>query len=679
VAAKLAVAATLATIGTAWGTSAAAAPSPIGVHSMLQLNDPASFMQAMFAQAAGMHASSIRVDVAPSLIFSTPGAPPDFSGLDEMMELARQYNLQVLGDLDTIPWWISDCQTPTDLTGMTLCGTDDLSDYGSMISQIVAHADPVIRDWEIWNEPDNDQYFTGTPQQYAQMLRTAHDAIKAVDPQANVLLGGMSSTAAMGWLAQVFSTPGADAAGAFDIANIHERGWLDGLAGDVAAWRTFLAGHGFNGPLWVTEHGYPSDPAYQYDPSFDLGDPSQAAYLTASIPTLIDAGASEVFITERDNLSGQFASEGLLGGDVSDPPVADPQVIEKPAYAAVGALAQCYVSLNRDCPGPAPAASPSALMVPAASLGSESSSSVTLSDRGQEPLQIGQIGLAEVTPASLSLADDGCSDQLLEPSGTCTVSVRFVPTAGGAVSTELEIPSDNGTIDLPVGAVAPSVSSLTATQSGFAPIAGGDGIGYRQRLALTIANPLRAAVKISTATVTGADPRRFSLGAGDCSHADLAPGASCTVTVLFTPGWVGAASAVLNLSGDGTPLAIPLRATAFALPVVTRVLSPSCLTPRSHGEVQVLTSQRASLTWNVTLERGRSGCAARYGFATGGRASATGHTTTSRRPQPKHYVARIALPLGGRGAIRPGVYVLTVTPVNVHGSGRPRTTLVAVG
>ncbi len=634
-------------------------------------------MQAMFAQAAAMHASSIRLDIALSLVFPSPGQPPDFSGLDEVMSLAQQYNLQVVGDLDTIPWWISDCQTPTDLTGMTLCGTDDLSDYGSMISQIVAHADPVIRDWEIWNEPDNGQYFTGTPQQYAQMLRTAHDAIKAIDPQANVLLGGISSTAAMSWLAQVFATPGADAAGAFDIANIHERGWLDGLAGDVAAWKRFFAGYGFNGPLWVTEHGYPSDPAYQYDPSFDLGLPSQAAFLTASIPTLLDAGASEVFVTERDNLGGQFASEGLLGGDVSDPPVADPQVIEKPAYGAVATLAQCYIDLGRDCPGPGPTASPPSLRLPTARLGSSSGGSVTVADPGEEPLQLGQVALAGATPDPVSVQSDGCSNQILEPNETCTLALRYAPVAGGAVSATLGIPSNNGTADVAVAAVAPSVSSLSATRSAFKPVAGGDGIGYRQRLVLTLSNRLSSAVKISHSTLTGADPRRFATVDDRCTHADLAPGASCTLSVIFTPGWVGDAGAVLTLSGDGKPLLTTLRAKAYALPAVTSIVAPGCVGPGSRGGIQVLTSQRSSLSWHVTFEHSISGprCPA---TATGSRSSATGHTTTGRRPRPKHYVARISLPLAGHRGLRPGAYLLTVTPTNLHGAGRSRTTLLTV-
>ena len=98
----------------------------------------------------------------------------------------------------------------------------------------------------------------------------------------------------------------------------------------------FLPSQGFTGPLWVTEHGYPADPAYQYDPDYTAGPASQAAYLTASIPTLLDAGASEVFVTERDNLGGQFASEGLLAGGVPDPSGSSPPLVPRPAYRGGG-------------------------------------------------------------------------------------------------------------------------------------------------------------------------------------------------------------------------------------------------------------------------------------------------------------------------------------------------------
>lgn len=524
---------------------------------MLQLNSPYGFMQDMFAEAARMHASAIRLDVAPALVFAMPSQPPDFSGLDRVMALSEQYHLRVVGDLFTVPSWIAACRTST--SPPTRCGTDDLSDYRWMVAQIVAHADPVVRDWEIWNEPDTAQYFNGTPQQYAQMLRVAHDVIKEIDPQANVLLGGISAGWGMNWLAQVFAVPGADAAHAFDIANVHERDRLDGLATDIASWRQFLTGYGFAGPLWVTEHGYPSDPAFQYDQAYASGALSQASYLTASIPTLLEAGASEVFVTERDNLSGQFASEGVLGGDVLDPPVADPHVIEKPAYGAVRAVADCYSSLGRDCPGPAPAALPVSLTVP---FRSSTIPTITVSDPGLGPLQLGTIVLTGPTPGSIAAQQDGCSNQILEPDQTCTIAVWYYAAKGGVVTAHVELPSDNGTLDVPVRAVTPSVSSLTSPRlirPVFKPFGAANRIGRVQRLALTLTNPLSAPVYIAKSTLTGRDSREFSLRSNQCAHATLAPGASCRMFVRFTPARRWTARALLVLRGDGTPLRIALR------------------------------------------------------------------------------------------------------------------------
>jgi hypothetical protein len=676
------------------GTGIAAPAGPVAAHSMLQLNSPYSFMQAMFAQAAEMNASAIRLDVAPALVFTNPARPPDFSGLDEVMALSQQYRVPVVGDLFTIPPWLASCRSPTDTSQMDRCGTDDLAGYRSVITEIVAHADPLIHDWEIWNEPDNGEFFTGTPHQYAEMLRTAHDAIKAIDPQADVLLGGISSTAGMSWLAQVFSTPGADAAHAFDTANIHERGWLYSLAGDVVGWRRFLAAYGFTGPLWVTEHGYPSDPAYQYDPAYIGGPASQAAYLTASIPTLLDAGAAEVFVTERDNLGGQFASEGVLGGHVSDRDQADPQVIQKAAYAVVRAIAGCYAMLGHDCPGPPPAATPASLVMPAADIRSSSMSTISVSDPGLGPLALGPAFVSDATPGSIAVEHNGCSGLILEPGQSCTMTLWFRPVTGGGDSAMLQLPSNNGPLSVAVTGVAPSVSSLIPSQpagAAFTPTGRANGVGHTQRLALELVNPLSAPVHVAKSALTGTGAARFLVESDRCAGAELSPGGRCVLSVLFTPTQAGTAQAVLALRGDGTPLSVVLRATGFALPAISRLrttdLAP-CLGFGSHNRVEVTTDQPTTVRWQL-LRQGHGpdlGCGGTHLPAPPsrrGRPSAAGRTTTGahgiRVRGVSTYVARFALPIGGAaGALRPGSYRLTITVTNEHGAGRPRTTWVTV-
>jgi hypothetical protein len=544
-------------------SAASVAADPVGVHSMLQLNAPYSFMQSMFAEAAGMHASAIRLDVAPALIFPGRAAAPDYTGLDEVMALSQQYGLRVVSDLFTIPPWLANCPAASDQSAPARCGTNDLSDYGSMIRQIVTHADPVLRDWEIWNEPDSGEYFNGTPQQYANMLRTAHDVIKQVDPQANVLLGGISGPGGIGWLDQVFAAPGADAVHAFDVANVHQRGQLVSLAPAIAVWRLFLAARGFTGPLWVTEQGYPSDPAYQYDPAYHSGPASQAAFLSASIPTLVDAGASEVFVTERDNLSGPFASEGLLGGDVSDPPVDDPQVVEKPSYAAVSAVAECYLLLGRDCPGAGPTATPSPLLIPATKLAATTVSTVTVSDPGPAPLQLAAAALVPGASPEISIQRDLCPP-ILEPGQTCRLLVRFHPVSGGVAAAAVTLPSDSTTLSLLAIGVSPSVSSLVARRV-ISLVRGPRGVAAtvgRAKLVFSLANPLPAAVNIVKTTIRGAGSKRFALTANHCAHARVRTGGACRLTVLLRPGRRGTARAQLTLRGDGRPLIVPVSASA---------------------------------------------------------------------------------------------------------------------
>jgi hypothetical protein len=646
---------------------------------MLQLNDPPSFMQTMFAQAVGMHATAIRLDVAPSLIFTNPMEPPDFKGLDEVMALSAQYKLPVLADLSTIPWWIANCAGPTDIVDMTRCGTDDSAAYASMIGQIVAHADPVITDWEIWNEPDNGAFFTGTPAQYAGMLRAAHNAIKGVDPQAQVALGGISGVAGQGWLAQVFATPSDDAAHAFEIANVHERSWLDQIGADIASWRKFFADDGFTGPLWVTETGYPSDPGYQYDPSFTLGMQSQAAFLDASIPTMLSAGANEVFVTERDNLTGQFASEGLLGGDVADPPVADPQVVEKPSWAAVSTLAQCYASLGRDCPQTAPAATPATASLAATRVGATSSATITVGDPGLEPDALGAAALAGPQPNPITLAQDSCSNHLLEPDQTCTLTVVFAPAAGGETTAALSLPSDNGTVAVPVSAASPAVADLTSLallDPVFTPVSAADGIGHKQRLALTLVNPLTAPVAVRRAGLSGG--HAFSLGADACTTAPVAPGASCQLTVLFKPAAPGTARTRLTLSGDGAPLDVALQATAFPLPSLVRVAAGRCIAPGSSDRILVGASQQSTITWRAaTVATATPGCASVHSVAGSSRWT-SGHVQTARHRRRGVYNATVKLALGRHG-LRPGTYTVMLTPRDAHGSGRARTLRLSVG
>jgi hypothetical protein len=296
--------------------------APVSSHAMVHTCcTPPAMKERIFAEAGAAGAEFIRVDVELGGIFANDGAHPDWGALDGVIELAERHDLKVLGVILGIPNWLSSC--PERGAEAPLCPPRDTAEFGRLAGEVAAHARDSIRHWEILNEPDAAWAFKGTAEDYARMLSAAYDAVHARVPDARVVLGGIERPREHAWTARMLWTPDAAAVRKFDIAAVHLRLRLRNVLADLPAYlrsyRDLLAAHGFRGPVWVTEHGYPADPAFQWDPAFRGGDAAQAAFLRDSIPRLTAAGADQVFVTLRDNLWGEYLSEGLVHIDESVP------------------------------------------------------------------------------------------------------------------------------------------------------------------------------------------------------------------------------------------------------------------------------------------------------------------------------------------------------------------------
>lgn len=336
------------------------APVRVSSHAMVHTCcTPTAMQRTIFAEAEATRAEFIRVDIELGGIFTAPGAPPDWRGLDRVIALAREHDLRMLGLILGVPAYLSSC--PEKGEQAPLCPPTDPVEFGRLAGEVAARAQGSIGHWEILNEPDAEWAFKGGPEDYARMLSASYDSIKSRAPEAQVLMGGVERPGEGRWVKRVLATPGADAIRKFDIANVHARGKLADLPRLVSGWRERLARHGFEGPLWVTEHGYPADPAVQRDPSHRGGDASQADYLRLSIPILSRAGAEQVFVTLRDNLWGEYLSEGLVHIDESRP---DYPAARRVAFDAVRALTALPAATEQPAPvAPAPTTIQGALLV----------------------------------------------------------------------------------------------------------------------------------------------------------------------------------------------------------------------------------------------------------------------------------------------------------------------------
>jgi hypothetical protein len=148
--------------------------------------------------------------------------------------------------------------------------------------------------WQIWNEPNFPVYWGGrpNPRQYVALLKVAYAAVKARDPRARVVLGGLPETALgvgmVPYLRGVYAVRGAKRA--FDAVAIHPyaRDWR-GVLGAITRVRAAMgaAGDGRT-QLWITETGWASGgPVSARTRAFRTTEKGQASRLRATVSRLL--------------------------------------------------------------------------------------------------------------------------------------------------------------------------------------------------------------------------------------------------------------------------------------------------------------------------------------------------------------------------------------------------------
>ena len=266
-------------------------------HSMIHLCcTPYDEQTAILTAAKASGADIVRLDVELQGIVrpTTDGYGYDFSKLDRLIAFARRMDIRILAVLNGTPAGMTACPPGTDPEASWKCPPGDPQLYARFAVAVMEHAGQGVLAWEFWNEPDLSYMYLGTPEQYGRVLGAIS---RRAGGRFRITNGGVAGLrSGLPFLRRAI------AAGArFAIGNIHLRGTrLRSRARDASR---FFGQR----PLWVTEHGYPSQP----DPQ------AQVRYLAHSIPALRAGGADQVFVTLRDvnefGPDSPFASEGILG------------------------------------------------------------------------------------------------------------------------------------------------------------------------------------------------------------------------------------------------------------------------------------------------------------------------------------------------------------------------------
>ena len=221
-------------------------------------------------------------------------------------------------------------------------------------------------------------------------------------------------------------------------------------------------------------------------------------------------------------------------------------------------------------------ASTLSLSYPDQALGTNSSVQVvTITNTGSAPLQVASVSIT----GDFSQVDT-CSPAAGVPAGsTCIVSVTFTPTARG---------TRNGTLTIATNASgSPAVVALSGT---------GIGAAFSVPQTLTFANQLvgtTSPAQVLTLTDTGDAPLTFTSIAvsanfgqtNTCAGTTTLIGASCTISVTFTPTTPGTLTGTLVLtdSATGSPQTINLAGNGQAAAPTLNSVSPSTTTADGPG------------------------------------------------------------------------------------------------
>ncbi len=214
---------------------------------------------------------------------------------DRMVELYSARGINIIGVLGHPPGWgtIEPNDDPNDHSFYA----PEPNLFADFAEAVITRYRSKIVHWEIWNEPDNRQFWLPQPDPvaYAHLLSTVSARISQKAPEANILIGGINpfDIHYLQTIAEV------GAWWAFDIINIHPyvdpaRPEENGEIGHSAIANVYgVMNWAGSKPIWVTEYGWSSLPSDR-DPAGMVSEEDQANYLVRGAVLLRAAGAQRV-------------------------------------------------------------------------------------------------------------------------------------------------------------------------------------------------------------------------------------------------------------------------------------------------------------------------------------------------------------------------------------------------
>jgi hypothetical protein len=255
---------------------------------------PETDVGAEFARMAAAGVESVEVEFNWAAEQPEAGAPPDFARTDRLVLAAARRRMSVLAIVVFAPPWaavdpasVASPPKPGPLAAYLRAAIARYGPKGSLWTQNPGVPRLAVRDWQVWNEPSHEGFWSEQPfaERYVSVLRAARRAIKGADRGARVVLAGLVYDS---WT-QLELLYRAGARGLFDVLSLHPyTRKLGNVIKVLRRNRTMLDHHRDRRvPILVTELSWPSsvgktDSRYGYE----VTERGQADHLREALPRL---------------------------------------------------------------------------------------------------------------------------------------------------------------------------------------------------------------------------------------------------------------------------------------------------------------------------------------------------------------------------------------------------------
>jgi hypothetical protein len=180
----------------------------------------------------------------------------NFAQLDKDVALASEHHVQLLLTLGQTPAWATSRPADPPLWRPGAAAPPrDQEDWNKYIRSVCLRYLGRIHVYEIWNEPDVTDSYTGALEQLVTLAKDAYYTIHEIDPTAIVVSPAIEGDFGVRWFNTFLELGG----GAYaDVIGYHfyTHGTPETAVGTMLQVQESMRKHGINKALWNTESGY---------------------------------------------------------------------------------------------------------------------------------------------------------------------------------------------------------------------------------------------------------------------------------------------------------------------------------------------------------------------------------------------------------------------------------------